>query len=64
MINWPWKKKERTMVPFGGQRGHQKLEDISGTRNIIEKLGAMELNHCFSVQTREGEKIFKLIEVR
>ena len=64
MINWPWKKKEKTMVPFGGQRGQQKLEDITMVRNIVEKLGTMELDHCFALQTREGTKIFKLVEIK
>lgn len=56
-----FKKKTRL---FGGQRSQQKLEDITLVRNIQEKLAAIPLGHKFGIATRDGLKVFKLIEIR
>lgn len=57
-------KKIENPTVFGGQRSHRKIEDISYVRNVQEKLASIEVGQQFGLATREGIRVFKLIEIR
>lgn len=64
-MNWQFWKKKKKIVPFGGARGiSPKIEDVSQTRNIQEKLASISPGSGFMIATREGFKVFKCIEIR
>lgn len=42
----------------------EEIEDLAQIRNIQERLANVKLGNAFGLTTREGIKIFKLIEIR
>ena len=62
-MNWQFWKKIKNPVFCSSGRILPKLEDITMTRNIQERLASMELGHFFAVATREGHKVFQLVRI-
>ena len=40
------------------------IEDVTGIRNIQEKLAGIKMGNAFGLTTREGIKIFKYVQLR
>lgn len=54
-----WKSKKNIAEPK-----EQTIEDITNIRNLHEKMASLNIGQCFGLTTREGIKIFKLVEIR
>ncbi len=40
------------------------VNDISNVRNIQERIAGLNIGQCFGLTTREGIKIFKLVQIK
>lgn len=39
-------------------------EDVTYSRNILEKIASLPIDHQFAINTREGTKIFKCVTIQ
>lgn len=49
---------------FENKTKEEPTEDMSSVRNLHEKLASIKLGNAFALTTREGLRIFKLVEIR
>lgn len=60
-ISWPWalgkrQENERERIYLGDIS--PEIPDITGTRNLLERIASVPIGRKFGIATREGTKVF------
>jgi len=61
-MNWKFWEPKENMVLKNKQTA--KMEDLTYTRNLQEKLASLEVGQCFALASRQGLHIFKLMRIQ
>ena len=66
MFNWFKGPLTKTITKptWGKSVVEQGIEDYAMSRNLREKIAGLSLGKAFGISTRDGIKVFKLIEIR